>query len=208
MKRVCPLAVMIALAIPAFGSSLNLSTGVTGGATYTVVEQNGYNSGATATATVVTSSDADWYGGWVPNSSSSAWIAFNPNNCCVNGLGDYSTTFTLTSADLSKVALSGSWTLDDAGELLLNGNVIGTLGDNNWGSLTSFSVLAGSSDFVLGTNTLSIDITDTDSYLEGVNLNGTLTGAVTTPEPSSLGLMCLGVLGLLLVGRKRLQLPA
>jgi hypothetical protein len=123
-------------------------------------------------------------------------------------LGDYSTTFTLTSADLSKVALSGSWTLDDAGELLLNGNVIGTLGDNNWGSLTSFSVLAGSSDFVLGTNTLSIDITDTDSYLEGVNLNGTLTGAVTTPEPSSLGLMCLGVLGLLLVGRKRLQLPA
>ncbi|MGA2236866.1 MAG: PEP-CTERM sorting domain-containing protein [Terriglobales bacterium] len=123
-------------------------------------------------------------------------------------MGDYSTTFTLTSADLSKVALSGSWTLDDAGELLLNGNVIGTLGDNNWGSLTSFSVLAGSSDFVLGTNTLSIDITDTDSYLEGVNLNGTLTGAVTTPEPSSLGLMCLGVLGLLLVGRKRLQLPA
>jgi hypothetical protein len=201
------LALSIVLGIPAFGDTLNLSTGVTGGATYTVAE----NGGATGTAALVTSSDADWYGGWVANSSTSAWIAYDPTNCCDNGVGDYSTTFTLTSGDLSSVALSGSWTLDDSGELLLNGNVIGTLGSGNWGSLTAFSVAAGSSDFVLGTNTLSIDITNSDNYLEGVNLEGSLTGYTAptspTPEPSSVLLLCVGFVGLFLLSRKRLPFP-
>jgi hypothetical protein len=192
---------------PAFSDVLNLSTGVAGGATYTVVEQNGYNFGATATAALVTPSDADYYSGWVANSSTSAWIAYDPNNCCDNGLGNYSTTFVLTAADVGTVSLSGAWTVDDSGSLLLNGIDIGDLSDGNWVALTSFAVAAGSSDFVLGTNTLSIDITDSDNFLEGVNLQGTLadfTPAPTTaPEPASLALFGSGLIGLAAARRRR-----
>lgn len=152
------------------------------------MEQNSYNLGATGTASIVTPSDADWYGGWIANSSSSSWIAYNPTNCCDNGLGNYSTTFVLTSANISSAALSGSFTVDDSGELLLNGHVIATLGDGSWGSLHSFTVPNG--DFVVGTNTLTIEITDTDNFLEGVNLAGTLTtGTSTVPEPAAASLL-------------------
>ena len=187
MKRLLVIAAAILImATTALADSIdNLSTGI---ATYTVVEQNSYNMGATGIASIVTPSDADWYGGWIANSSSSSWIAYNPTNCCDNGLGDYSTTFVLTSANRSSAALSGSWTLDDSGELLINGHVIGTLGNGSWGSLQPFAV--PKSDFVVGTNTLAIQITDTDNYLEGVNLKGTLTTSATTvPEPATITLL-------------------
>jgi len=187
---------ILCLAIPAFPSTLNLSTGVAAGATYTVVEQNFYNFGATAIASVVTPSDADWSNSWVANSSTSAWIAYAPTTCCFNGMGNYSTTFVLNAADLSTVALSGAWTLDDVGSLYLNGHLLGSLGDASWGSLHPFSVAAGSSDFVLGTNTLSIDIGFSDSFLEGVNLQGSLSGYVV-PEPSSVASMLVSM-GMLL----------
>ncbi len=178
-------AAVLVLATTALADSINLSTGT---ATYSVVEQNSYNLGATGTASIVTPSDADWYGGWIANSSSSSWIAYNPTNCCDNGLGNYSTTFVLTSANISSAALSGSFTVDDSGELLLNGHVIATLGDGSWGSLHSFTV--PNSDFVVGTNTLTIEITDTDNFLEGVNLAGTLTtGTSTVPEPAAATLL-------------------
>ncbi len=184
---------VLGLAIPALANTLNVSTGVAGGATYTVVEQNSYNLGASATAALVTPSDPDWSTVWLPNTSDSAWIAYNPMSCCDSGLGDYSTTFELTAGDVSTVALSGAWTLDDSGNLYLNGKLLGSLGDASWGSLTSFNVPVGSSDFVVGTNTLSIDITDSDSFLEGVRLQGSLTGYTQVPEPSSLAALIVGM---------------
>jgi hypothetical protein len=181
------------LTIPALANTLNVSTGVAGGATYTVVEQNFYNLGATATAALVTPADPDWSTVWLPNTSDSAWIAYNPMSCCDSGLGNYSTTFELTPGDVSTVALSGAWTLDDSGSLYLNGKMLGYLGDGSWGSLTSFNVPVGSPDFVVGTNTLSIDITDSDSFLEAVRLQGSLTGYTPVPEPSSLAALIVGM---------------
>ena len=188
---------VLSFAVPVF-ADVNLSTGF---ATYTVVEQNGFNFGATAIAGIVTPGDADsgFAGGWVPNSSSSSWVAFDPNNSSDNGLGNYSTTFTLTSSDLATATISGSWTLDDSGSLFLNGNDIGDLADGSWTSLHPFSVGAGSGDFVLGTNTLSLDITDSDVFLEGVNLQGSLTGVV--PEPSTLFPLAGGLAIMILFAR-------
>ena len=181
MKRFLIGTSLLALAIPVFAD--NLSTGI---ATWNVTEENGYNFGATATAGVVTPSDADWYGGWVANSSSSSWVAYDPTNCCDNGLGDYTTTFTLDASDLATANITGAWTLDDSGVLLLNGNQIATLSDGNWGSLSSFSITAGSPFFQVGTNTLEVDITGTDSYLEGINVQANLS---SVPEPTSLVLL-------------------
>jgi hypothetical protein len=67
----------------------------------------------------------------------------------------------------------------------LNGNLLDSLGNGNWGSLFAFS--APSSDFVAGVNTLSIVGGPTDNYLEGVRLQGDITGAVTAvPEPTTI----------------------
>lgn len=203
MKGLLVAVVVLGCAIPAFSGTVILSTGI---ATYSVLEQSGVDNGDTGTAQIVTPSDADWYGGWIANSTSSYWIAYDPNSAYDNGLGTYSTTFSLDAGDISTAAISGSWTLDDSGSLYLNGNLLGSLGDGNWGSLTAFSVGAGSSDFVLGTNTLSIEITDTDQYLEGVNLQGSLTGVTTaTPEPSMFIPLAAGLA--ILIGFARLRKP-
>jgi hypothetical protein len=205
MKFYHAAAVVLGFAIPAF-SDINLSTGI---ATYTVVEQNGFNFGATGTAQVVTpaSNDAGFLGGWVPNSSSSDWVAFDPNNATGNGLGIYTTTFTLTAADLATASLAGSWTLDDGGSLLLNGHTLGTV-SGGWSSLHPFSVAAGSSDFVQGTNTLSLSITGSDVFLEGVNLAGILTTPSTVPEPSLRVVMVVGLGTLLMLTWRRRRLQA
>jgi hypothetical protein len=224
MGRFTFAAVALSFAIPAF-ADINLSTGYNSGGTlicsssatsctgtdanWSVVENNGFNSGATGSGQAVSPDDPDWYGGWIGNASgttaASDWIAYDANNCCNNGFGTYTRTFNLTGYDLSTVSISGGWTLDDSGILVLNGKTIGTLGDGNWGSFTPFSD-STSTDFNQGVNTLQIEITDTDTFLEGVNLNGTLTGTQTgvVPEPSNVAIVLIaGFAALLIVARRR-----
>lgn len=162
-------------------------------------------------AYVVTSSQNDWYSGWLGNGPNSDWIALdaNTNN---NGQAPYtfSTTFNMTGYDLSTASLSGSWAIDDGGTLSLNGNSLGTLGSGQWGALTAFS--APSSDFVSGVNTLSITITDSDFNLEAVRLQGSVSASplgTATPEPASLTLMglCFAILGGYRVGKHRRSTP-
>ena len=78
--------VLLCFAVPAFPASIDVSTGVS---SYTVVENNAYNLGATGTAGIVTPSDADqgFSGGWVANNSSSDWVAYNPNTAAITGSG-------------------------------------------------------------------------------------------------------------------------
>jgi hypothetical protein len=223
-------AAVLSVAMPAFASTLNLSTGYNSGGTLICASGATSCSGSDANwnvvdygdsfsntptpsqaAKIVNPSDADWYGGWVANASAtpaSDWIAYDPSNCCDNGLGIYTVIFILSAADLSTVSLSGSWTLDDSGVLLLNGNQLGSL-SGDWGSMNAFTtVTAGSSDFVLGVNTLQAEITGSDVYLEGVNVSATLTGytaTATTPEPSHITMvLAAGVILLVFARRKAL----
>jgi hypothetical protein len=198
---------MIPVVQQGFAGSLNLSTGQnSGGTIYTSGDQPDANwtvdppgctdptCGTPVTAYTVSSNDADWYGGWVADNSSSDWIARNPD-ITNNGPADYTFYYTFDLADTTGATASGGWTIDDGGSLILNGNTISST-SGSWGALTAFTI--PNADFVTGQNTLEIEMTDSDQYLEGVNLTGTLTGDLadpsTTPEPST-SLLLIGGLG-------------
>ncbi len=156
-------------------------------------------------ASIVTPSNADWFGGWIANSSSSSWVAPDPN-VTNNGPATYTfnLNFNLTGYNLSTVAFNGAaWTIDDAGSLSLNGCTLSTLPSGDWGSLHMFSL--GGCTFNQGANTLTATMTFDDQFLEGINLEGTITGTQsTTPEPSSLILFGTSLLGLVPFRRRKL----
>ena len=145
-------------------------------------------------AQVVANGNPDWYGGWIPNGPNSAWIAVNAFSPYVN-TQPYFRTFDLTGFDLSTVSISGKWSIDDAGVVLLNGHLVSTLNSGFWGSLNPFSV--PTSYLLPGQNVLSIEFSYSDFYLEGVRLEGLVTGDPIVPEPSTVIIWSLlGVLGI------------
>ena len=157
----------------------DVSTGIgikTGGVPDTIwqVDQAG---GGVAPAQTVFPGDPDWgINAWVPNNPpNSSWIARDANSCC-NGKAPYTFTTTFYVDNPSIASISGSWTIDDEGILALNGHVVDSLGGGSWTSLHPFSA-AGSQFFVPGINVLTITITSTDDYLEGVRLEGSVTNA-------------------------------
>jgi hypothetical protein len=152
---------------------------------------------ATGPQTVFPGNADSGFPDWIANGPSSDWIARDANTADQGATPyTFSRTFNLTGFDLSTVSISGSWTLDDVGELRLNGNLLGTLSGTPWFSFHPFSVPAGSPFLNQGLNTLTITITSSDRFLEGVRLEGTLTGTIV-PEPSALALLALGTFGLL-----------
>lgn len=159
---------------------------------------NGYPTTGHAKVVGTTSAD-NGFSAWVPNSSSSAWIAPDPDTTN-NGDAPYNftDTFNLTGYALSSVALSGAWAIDDGGTLSLNGHVISTVASPGYSTLTDFS--APNSDFVPGVNTLVITMTQADRYVDAADLTGSVTGtaAASTPEPASLWLFAIvGLAGML-----------
>jgi hypothetical protein len=134
---------------------------------------------------------------WAANGPASSWVTIDPNSVGNGSVIPYTyyRTFTLTAADLATAAISGTWGIDDSGDLRLNGNLISTL-LNDYSATTPFSVTTGSSLFQLGNNTLTITMTSSDNALEAVRLEGALTGvAVPLPAGAWLFSSALGLLG-------------
>ncbi len=213
----CLLMGIVALGIGVAGASadviVNIATGLDGsGNVQTAGDAVDANwtysdpaaSPATGSAEVVSSGNVDWYGGWLANGPNSSWIAPNPDTTA-NGPAPYtfSETFDLTGYDLSTVSIvGGGFTIDDAGTLDLNGNILDSLGNGNWGSLSLFTTAV--SDFVQGINTLTITMTSDDNYLEGVRVEGTVQGTLaSTPEPATWVLFGVGGVAILTMARGR-----
>lgn len=144
---------------------------------------------------------------WVLNNANSRWIdpAGDADSNGAAGSYIYRTTFTVPAeADLSLIAVRGEWASDNAGsDILINGVSTGQTS----AALDSFTAFSITSDFVHGTNTLDFLLSNAGAgigptglrvdNIRGVYLENPI------PEPTSLALAALGVLGLLGWGRRR-----
>jgi hypothetical protein len=139
-------------------------------ANWTVTHSNSYLNAPIAYT--VFPGDADFYENWVPNGAYSDWIAGDPNNTD-NGNLTLTRTFVLTASQAASANFSGAWAIDDFGSVYLNGHLLDTEGKYNFKSLHDIS--APSADFVAGVNTLVMQGVDSDDYLEGGRLQGTVT---------------------------------
>jgi PEP-CTERM motif len=193
----------------ALAATINLSTGLdSGGSVQTTngaLDANWVVSPGGSAGQVVAPGGADaGFPSWVANDASSAWITRDASTP-FNGvpLPTFTRTFDLTGLDLSTASVSGQWTLDDAGDLVVNGHTVSTLGTGSWGSLFAFTIPAA--DLNQGVNTLQIVMTSSDNFIEGARLTGSLTAQplAAVPEPGYLALVGLGFAGLFGVRKPR-----
>jgi hypothetical protein len=198
-----------------FGGVLNLSTGLDS-AGNVITTDHGCDAhwvqvtgpslacaggGTTGAAEVVLPTDPDWFGGWLANDTNSAWISSDVTTT-QNGspAPTYSITFYLSST--VGASLSGLWSSDDGSIVKLNSATLGTQGGCCIYNGSVSDSTAG--DFLVGANTLSITIQNSDNFLEGVRFNGSVTGqgAAFAPEPGSVVLMLMGA-GAIVLRRRR-----
>ena len=118
--------------------------------------------------------DPDWFSEWLDNDNMSTWIGIDaltsmPGQCPYT----FYRQFRLNNVDLATVTLSGLWTVDDSGVLLVNGHVIASLGNDQWGALHPFSLGPYSDVFVEGLNTLTVELT-CDEITDGIRVEATV----------------------------------
>jgi hypothetical protein len=145
-------------------------------------------------------------GAWLANTAASQWIGPDTSDGSTimggNYSVDYRTMFDLTGFNPATAILTGRWSTDNIGtDIKINGTSTGNTssGFSNWFNFTI------SSGFVSGINTL--DFLWTNQGGPGgvrVEISGTANPTGSVPEPSSFGLFVAGLIGLGLIGRRRL----
>ncbi len=217
MYRVLAVALATAAATVAQAQSINVSTGTNGSG---VVLSDGATdpnwiisvAGGAFNPAVVSYPADQCCGMETVNTTLAKWInnVTSPNGPINDGWNNnpntvFRRTFDLTGYDLSTTMISGVWRVADGivgaylnGHLLFSSPAIvgGNQVTTNWGADNPFLVALGSSDFVNGVNTLEFQTETLNSVYDGLYLDATVTGRVTsvTPEPASLALMATGLL--------------
>lgn len=178
--------------------------GTTGHADPNWVIASSPSSSTPTTAYDVTSKAAGW-----ANQTGSTWISPNKNGTVYSPVGnyDYQTTFNMAGLNLSTALLTGSIASDDClVEVLLNGHAISGIGmgtgvsntacgnSHSYATFTGFTINSG---FLAGVNTLTFVIENAHVNPNPTGMNLRIGGtALPLPEPASLGMFGLGLLGL------------
>lgn len=152
-------------------------------------------------------------GPWLANGPDFRWIGPADGGDANGPAGNYAyrTTFDLTGLEASTAIIAGAWSADDGGvDILLNGLSVGA-GQlaTGFDSLTEFRLDASAlppGAFAKRLNTLDFVVNNggTSASPTGLLVQGIEGRAlVHIPEPSTLALAVLGLLGLTLLGRRR-----
>jgi len=184
--------------VDAFGTPL------TNGSTELHYILTGVPSGPTSVR-VATSANGFPIGPWIGDDSLSAWIGPNSDSSLDGPVGnyDYQTTFDLTGFDPLTASITGLWAMDNNSvDILINGLSISPAAGSGFSSYSAFAI---NSNFVSGVNTLDFVISNAGGPTGlRVEMAGTAdpTGA-STPEPATMGILGLGLVGLGLLRRRR-----
>lgn len=149
---------------------------------------------------------------------SGSWMTFNnpdqswpmdPGSGNLPGTYLYLTEFDLTGLDVSTAILKGSWASDDGAECYLNGTAVST--SSGYGTLTYFTINSG---FQTGFNSLVFAVTN-DPYGSDPSINPTgllvniyEANANPVPEPGTMMLLGIGMLGLAVYSKRKMNKEA
>jgi PEP-CTERM motif len=160
---------------------------------------------------------------WLKDGSSgsdSEWIspdahetATNPSSTTVPYV--YTEDFSLTGFDPTSVVITGEWSADNYGVILINGVAVtgatnGALANvtGNFKTFTNFTLNIADADFTSGVNTITFEVFNNSNGspdVTGVNVDiesATANSTSAVPEPASAGFMGLGLAALGFASRK------
>ncbi|TWX64776.1 PEP-CTERM sorting domain-containing protein [Colwellia demingiae] len=129
----------------------------------------------------------------------SDWVWDLANSDGIANPLDFTFSFSLAGFDVLTAELSGLWGVDNVGSVFLNGNLISSLPDvvtNNFNVLHALSAGPGSSAFVAGLNVLSFNVGNRGgpgAFRASVKVTADVK---PIPEPSTLAIFALGMIGL------------
>jgi hypothetical protein len=153
-------------------------------------------------------------GAWLKDGSSgstSEWVSpkaieqsADPNSSTTPYV--YQETFDLTGLNWATVVITGEWSADNYGDIVVNGTEVTTGVDGSipnaageFKSFTSFTLNSANAGFLPGLNTIQFDVFNNSSGspdVTGINVDILSATANPTPEPATFGIMGAGLLAL------------